>query len=152
MEIESHFLSNETTRLQLQNHLERMLISLNTSPSSSSVVVVRRKQQQQQQQHAGGGNGSTTAGGSSSSAAGVECNLILSQAHVLNLKLFHPPKVPASPVPDRAVPVLLKRDWQVQTVRTYRFCFQRLKKMRIPTVELNVCSFFVVLVRAMVSK
>jgi hypothetical protein len=125
MEIESHFLSNDQTRPQLQSHLERMLISLNTSPSSSSVVVARRSQQQQKINVGGNGGASNSGGsggGSSSSPAGVECNLILSQAHVLNLKLFHPPKVPASPVPDRAVPVLLKRDWQVQTVRLVRCC------------------------------
>lgn len=110
MEIESHFLSNEKTRPQLQDHLERMLISLNTSPTSATPAARR-------QQHIRGGGDirSSTGGGN----GGMECNLILSQAHVLNLKLFHPPKVPACPVPDRAVPVLLKRDWQVQTVRLF---------------------------------
>jgi hypothetical protein len=128
MEIESHFLSNDKTRPQLQNHLERMLISLNTSPAAGAAAAAApgsRQRQQHQQHGGGGGNIRTTSasggGGGSGSAGGVECNLILSQAHVLNLKLFHPPKVPACPVPDRAVPVLLKRDWQVQTVRSLIF-------------------------------
>jgi hypothetical protein len=45
-----------------------------------------------------------------------ECNLLLGKADVLNLKLFRPPRTPAPPVQDYAVPVLLRRDWQVQTV------------------------------------
>ena len=45
-----------------------------------------------------------------------ECNLYLDAANVLNLKLFHPPKPPALPVSDFAVPVFLRRDWQVQSV------------------------------------
>jgi hypothetical protein len=81
MEIESHFLSSEKTRPQIQTCLEKMLVSLNSSQ--------------------------------------WECNIALDQANVLNVKLFHPPKLPAVPVPDYAVPVLLRRDWQVQTVRTH---------------------------------
>jgi hypothetical protein len=81
MEIESHFLSSEKTRPQIQTFLEKMLVSLNSSQ--------------------------------------WECNIALDQANVLNVKLFHPPKLPAVPVPDYAVPVLLRRDWQVQTVRTH---------------------------------
>ena len=51
-----------------------------------------------------------------------ECNLLISPAHVLHLKLFHPPRVPAFPVPDYAVPVLLVRDWrQCQLVSTLAF-------------------------------
>jgi hypothetical protein len=80
MELESHFLSNEKTRPQIQTFLEKLLVSLNSSQ--------------------------------------WECNLALDPATVLNVKLFHPPKRPAFPVPDYAVPVLLRRDWQVQTVRT----------------------------------
>lgn len=45
-----------------------------------------------------------------------ECNLLLGKADVLNLKLFRPPRIPAIPVQDHAVPILLRRDWQVQTV------------------------------------
>ncbi len=82
MEIESHFLSSEKTRPQIQTFLEKMLISLNSSQ--------------------------------------WECNIALDPANVLNVKLFHPPKLPAIPVPDYAVPVLLRRDWQVQTVRTHQ--------------------------------
>ncbi|KAL7572116.1 hypothetical protein ACA910_001753 [Epithemia clementina (nom. ined.)] len=41
-----------------------------------------------------------------------ECSLLINPAHVLHLKLFHPPRVPAFPVPDYAVPVLLLRDWR----------------------------------------
>jgi hypothetical protein len=81
MEIESHFLSSEKTRPQIQTFLEKMLVSLNSSQ--------------------------------------WECNIALDPANVLNVKLFHPPKLPAVPVPDYAVPVLLRRDWQVQTVRTH---------------------------------
>jgi hypothetical protein len=47
-----------------------------------------------------------------------EINLPLDDSNILNLKLFHPPKLPALAVPDYAVPVLLRRDWQVQMVRT----------------------------------
>jgi hypothetical protein len=82
MEIESHFLSSEKTRPQIQTFLEKMLVSLN-SPQ-------------------------------------WECNIALDSANVLNVKLFHPPKLPAFPVPDYAVPVLLRRDWQVQTVRVHQ--------------------------------
>jgi hypothetical protein len=82
MEIESHFLSSEKTRPQIQTFLEKMLVSLNSSQ--------------------------------------WECNIALDPANVLNVKLFHPPKLPAIPVPDYAVPVLLRRDWQVQTVRTHQ--------------------------------
>ena len=46
-----------------------------------------------------------------------ECNLLLPPANVLHLKLFHPPQRPAAPVPDYAVPILLRRDRQVQMVR-----------------------------------
>ena len=46
-----------------------------------------------------------------------ECNLILSQSNALNLKLFHPPKPEASPVHDHQVPILLRRDLQLQMVR-----------------------------------
>ena len=45
-----------------------------------------------------------------------ECNLLLGKADLLNLKLFRPPRIPAIPVQDHAVPILLRRDWQVQTV------------------------------------
>ena len=51
---------------------------------------------------------------------GCECNLLLGKADALNLKLFRPPKIPAIPVQDHAVPILLRRDWQVQTVRKSR--------------------------------
>ena len=43
-----------------------------------------------------------------------ESNMLLNTANSLHLKLFQPPKPPASPVPDYAVPILLRRDWQVQ--------------------------------------
>ena len=42
-----------------------------------------------------------------------ECNLILDRSTALNLKLFHPPKPPASPVHNYQVPVLLVRDFQL---------------------------------------
>jgi len=42
-----------------------------------------------------------------------ECNLLLDKANVLNLKLFRPPREPAPPVPDHAVPVLLRPEWQM---------------------------------------
>jgi Nitrogen permease regulator 2 len=75
MEMESHFLSKQDTRQQLQPLLDRMLVSLNCTQ--------------------------------------LETNLVISNT-VLNLKLFHPPKYPASPVKDHSVPILLRRDWQVQ--------------------------------------
>lgn len=43
-----------------------------------------------------------------------ECNLLLDQSTVLNLKLFHPPKPQAAPVFDYQVPVMLIRDVQMQ--------------------------------------
>jgi Nitrogen permease regulator 2 len=45
-----------------------------------------------------------------------ECNLILGTADVLHLKLFRPPRPPATPVRDHSVPILLRRDWQQQAV------------------------------------
>ena len=74
MEIESQYLTNPTTRGNIQSHTERLFVSLNSLSR--------------------------------------ECNLLITPAHVLHLKLFHPPRVPASPVPDYAVPVLLLRDWR----------------------------------------
>lgn len=44
----------------------------------------------------------------------AECNLLLDDGNSLNLKLFKPPKALASPVPDYAVPVLLRPEWQLQ--------------------------------------
>ncbi|GKY91680.1 hypothetical protein MPSEU_000139800 [Mayamaea pseudoterrestris] len=75
LELECHFLSTPSTRGLIQQHLERLLVSLN----------------------------STT----------LECNLLLNEANILNLKLFHPPKVPAKPVPEYAVPIFLRRDRQM---------------------------------------
>lgn len=43
-----------------------------------------------------------------------ECNLLLDRSTALNLKLFHPPKPQTSPVHDHQVPVLLRRDSQLQ--------------------------------------
>ena len=42
-----------------------------------------------------------------------ECNLLLDRSTALNLKLFHPPKPPATPVHNYHVPVLLVRDFQL---------------------------------------
>ncbi len=42
-----------------------------------------------------------------------ECNLLLDRSTALNLKLFHPPKPPASPVYNYHVPILLVRDFQL---------------------------------------
>jgi hypothetical protein len=47
-----------------------------------------------------------------------ECNLLLSRSNALNLKLFHPPKPETSPVHDYDVPLLLRREGQLQMVRT----------------------------------
>ena len=44
----------------------------------------------------------------------AECNLLLDNANVLNLRLYRPPREPAAPVPDHAVPVLLRPEWQLQ--------------------------------------
>lgn len=49
-------------------------------------------------------------------SASRECYLQLTNAHHLSLRLFHPPRSPPAPVPDHAVPVLLRRDWQFQMV------------------------------------
>ena len=46
-------------------------------------------------------------------SASWECNLQMNSANLLNLKLFHPPKPLALPVADYAVPIFLRRDWQV---------------------------------------
>lgn len=43
-----------------------------------------------------------------------ECNLLLDSANVLNLKLFRPPREPVPPVPDHAVPILLRPEAQMQ--------------------------------------
>ncbi|EEC50469.1 predicted protein [Phaeodactylum tricornutum CCAP 1055/1] len=77
MERETQFLSKKVTRPQLQDLLENILVSLNSSD--------------------------------------WECNVVLNQGNFLNLKLFHPPKLPVPPVPEFAVPVLLRRDWQLQS-------------------------------------
>jgi hypothetical protein len=48
-----------------------------------------------------------------------ECNLLLSPSNALHLKLFHIPKPETSPVHDYQVPILLRRDLQLQMVRCY---------------------------------
>lgn len=45
-----------------------------------------------------------------------ECNLLLSRSNALHLKLYHPPKPDTSPVHDHQVPILLRRDLQLQMV------------------------------------
>ena len=75
MEMESHFLSNRSSRPEIQPLLDRLLVSLNGTLWESNLVV---------------------------------------HNNILNLKLFHPPKYPVSPVADHEVPILLKRDWQIQ--------------------------------------
>ena len=42
------------------------------------------------------------------------CNLFLDDANLLGLRLFRPPPPPVSPVPDHAVPILLRPEWQLQ--------------------------------------
>lgn len=44
----------------------------------------------------------------------MECNLLLSQSNALNLKIFQPPKPEVPPVLDHEVPILLRRDLQLQ--------------------------------------
>lgn len=81
LELEATYLSTPTTRKQIQAHLERLLVSLNS-----------RNQ---------------------------ECNLQIGPSSVLHLKPFNPPRAPAIPVPDYAVPVLLLSTWrQCQAVST----------------------------------
>ena len=46
-----------------------------------------------------------------------EANLILDNANQLNLKLFRPPRPETPPVPEYAVPVLLRTDWPYHMVR-----------------------------------
>lgn len=43
-----------------------------------------------------------------------ECNLLLNPSNALHLKLYHPPKPETSPVHDHQVPILLRRDVQLQ--------------------------------------
>jgi hypothetical protein len=45
-----------------------------------------------------------------------ECHARLDGANALHLKLFHPPGQPAPPVPDHAVPILLRRERLGQVV------------------------------------
>lgn len=47
-----------------------------------------------------------------------ECNLLLSRSNALHLKLYHPPKPEAAPVHDHEVPILLRKDADLQMVRT----------------------------------
>jgi hypothetical protein len=79
LELESQYISTASKRHRIQQYLERLLVSLNSTS--------------------------------------WECNLLLNDANVLNLKLFHPPKVPANPVPEHAVPIFLRRDRQLRMVR-----------------------------------
>ncbi|KAL3817777.1 hypothetical protein ACHAXA_002421 [Cyclostephanos tholiformis] len=43
------------------------------------------------------------------------CHLLLDDANLLGLRLFRPPPPPVPYVPDHAVPILLRPDWQLQT-------------------------------------
>ena len=43
-----------------------------------------------------------------------DCHLLLNDANLLNLYLFRPPPPPTPPVPDYAVPILLRPEWQLQ--------------------------------------
>ena len=43
-----------------------------------------------------------------------DCHLLLDDANLLNLQLFKPPPPPTPPVPDYAVPILLRPEWQLQ--------------------------------------
>jgi len=43
-----------------------------------------------------------------------DCHLLLDNANLLNLHLFRPPPPPTPPVPDYAVPILLRPEWQLQ--------------------------------------
>ena len=49
-------------------------------------------------------------GGAGAGAGAGEQQQQQQQTNILNLKLFHPPKRPAIPVPEHAIPVLLRRD------------------------------------------
>ncbi len=51
-----------------------------------------------------------------------ECNLLLSRSNVLHLKLYHPPKPDASPVFEHEVPILLRKDSQLQMVCSHFVC------------------------------
>lgn len=45
----------------------------------------------------------------------MDCHLLLDNANLMNLQLFHPPPAaPTPPVPDYAVPILLRPEWQLQ--------------------------------------
>lgn len=81
MEVESNFLTDPSTRGQIQPMLDRLLINLNSAKS--------------------------------------ECHLLLNKANLLSFKRFRPPKPPASPVPDHAVPILLRRDWELHLVSVH---------------------------------
>ncbi|KAL7522264.1 hypothetical protein ACHAWX_006959 [Stephanocyclus meneghinianus] len=43
-----------------------------------------------------------------------DCHLLLNDANLLNLQLFQPPHPATPPVPDYAVPILLRPEWQLQ--------------------------------------
>jgi hypothetical protein len=44
----------------------------------------------------------------------IDCHLVLDEGNLLNLQLFQPPHLPTPPVPDYAVPILLRPEWQLQ--------------------------------------
>jgi Nitrogen permease regulator 2 len=76
-----------------------------------------------------------------------ECNLLLGKADVLNLKLFRPPRMAAMPVKDFAVPILLRRDWQVQTVRIVLFCWLASSGLHTKMEDSRLTSSFLYSVR-----
>lgn len=44
-----------------------------------------------------------------------ESNTFLNPSNALHLKLYRPPRLPSAPVPDHAVPILLRKDWQISS-------------------------------------
>lgn len=97
--------SPETSKPKLQALLDDVLLSLNSTQGECNLVL----------------NGGGTTNANIRPLVfnfNFDDNEIEDQKgdNVLNLKLFHPPRVPAQPVKDYDVPILLRRDWQLQAV------------------------------------
>lgn len=75
-------------------------------------------------------------------SADWECNLLLSRSNALHLKLYHPPKPETSPVHDHQVPILLRRDLQLQMVSVggTDYCTASTMCIRISSIASSLCS------------
>lgn len=75
-----------------------------------------------------------------------ECNVPMTSANVLHAKLFHPPKAAAAPVPEHAVPILLRRDRQVHMVRR-----KQINVIRVAVLAIGAAALFGLLCCALTS-